>query len=242
MKKIIFFSFLLSIIAICISCTDTTTSSNSGYGLPNEFPLQEGNAWIYERAYYENGLRNSTELDTLYIAGRFEDYYLYSWRPEVYFSLVKNYDNKLVNLGSIHIHDTGIDTTFYDLPNIWAFYGETGYIDSTYFTNYSNTFVDSEFISILPDEEYFDEQYDTYKYDILHNDIFNSREHQYVNKLGFVYWEFFDEYNNLISSIKMIDILEDFYPEELLTNNNREKRKYFNRKQTYSQDGLLSKE
>ena len=241
MRKIVFVSLLVSVIVICISCSDSTTSSNSGYGLPNEFPLEEGNAWIYERAYYENGLRDSTILDTLYIAGRFEDYYLYSWNPEEYFNLVKNYDNKLVNFGSIYIHETGIDTTFYDSPSIWAFYGETGYIDSTYFENYNYYENDSLYISIIENEEYFDRRYDTYVTERKRIEYFSHR-FQYLNKLGFAKWEYFDENGVISHGAEMIEILENFYPEEMLTNSNREKQKSFNQKPTYSQDGVLCKE
>jgi len=234
MRKFVLIILLVSAIVICISCSDSTTSNNSGYGLPHEFPLQEGNAWIYERAYYENGLKDSTRLDTLYIAGRFEDYYLYTWNPEEYFVLVKNYENKLVAFG--HINS---DTTFYNLPSIWAFYGETGYIDSTYYANYSYTNIDSQYISILPDEQYFEEHYDTYKDEKYSIESHSYKSiHQYVNKMGFGYWELFDENNNLTETTEMIEMLEDFYPESILTNKNQKKSKHLKHKCNYSADGL----
>ena len=238
MKKIAFFYFLVSIVVICISCSNSTTGSNSSYGLPNEFPLEEGNAWIYERTYYEYGILDTTILDTLYIAGRFEDYYLYSWNPENYFSLVKNIDNKLVCFGSIFS-----DTTFYDLPNIWAFYGETGNIDSTYYAGYSYTNIDSEYIDILHDEEYFDKNYDTYKKEqgLIESYSYNSI-HQYLNKLGFVYWELFDEDNNLVGTTEMIEILDNFYPEQILTNKNHKKSKTINQNHVYPQNRVLYNE
>ena len=238
MKKFIFISFLVTIMTIFTSCSDTT-SSNNGYGLPNEFPLEEGNAWIYEKVSYTNELRDTAFIDTLYIAGKFEDYYLYTWNPEHNISLVKNIDNKLVCYGHINSYNSQIDTIFFDLTEIWAFYGETGYIDSTYYTNYSYGNIDSEYISILPNEEYFDKKYDTYRREITFFEFYFCKSmRQYTNKLGFVCWEFFDEDNNLFRTDKMIEKLENFYPEEILLNKNRVMEKTINRKLNYSQYGV----
>jgi len=240
MKNIILFCLLLIIIAICISCSNSTTGSNSSYDLPNEFPLEEGNAWIYERVYYENGVQDTTILDTLYIAGRFEDYYLYTWSPEFHVSLVKNIDNKFVCFGYIDSYGSEIDTVFYDFPEIWAFYGETGQIDSTYYLNYSYTNIDSEYISILPDEEFFNKRYDTYRREITFSEVlFCKVMYQLTNKLGFVRWEFIDEDYNLTGTDEMIEKLEDFYPEEILTNKNQNTSKSLNQKRIYFQNGMF---
>ena len=242
MKKIIFISFLVTIMAIFTGCTDTTSSDN-GYGLPNEFPLEEGNAWIYEKVYYINELRDTTLIDTLYIAGKFEDYYLYTWNPEHYISLVKNTDNKFVCFGYIDSYGSEIDTVFYDFPEIWAFYGETGQIDSTYYLNYSYTNIDSEYISILPDEEFLNSQYDTYRREITFSEVlFCKIMHQFTNKLGFICWEWFDEDNDLFRTDKMIEKLENFYPEEILNNKNQNISKSLNKKRIYLQNGIFYNE
>ena len=229
MKKFMLFSLLIAIIGILINCSDsTTTSSGSDNNLPYEFPLKEGNAWVYETVVYGETWQD-TILDTLYIAGKYEDYYLYSWEPSFYFSLVKNIDNKLVNCGMI----ADIDTIFYDLPYIWAFYGETGYIDSSHYLNYYYADIDSEYISILPKEIYLGGSYDTYKREITYVEGFYFKEmNQYTNRLGFACWEIFDENNNLDQTIEMIEKLENVYPKEVLTN-----KKSFD-KTIYTQSGM----
>ena len=234
MRKITFYFLLAITFSICVSCSDSTTNSNNDFGLPNEFPLEEGNAWIYERTSYENGLRDSTILDTLYITGRFEDYYLYTWSPTEYLAMVKNIDDKLVCYGTINNYNSTIDTFFYDFPSIWAFYGETGYIDSSYFENYYYNEEDSLYISIVEYLEFFDKIYETYVAQNTINSSWYYRRDAYINKLGFARWEYFDEANNLIESTEMIEILDDFYPSAVLTNTNPTTLRT-----NYSQDGIL---
>jgi len=239
MRKFVLIILLVSAIVVCISCSDSTTSPNSSYGLPYEFPLEEGNAWVYVNVYYENGLIDSTCLDTLYIAGQLEDYFLYSWRPEEYFNLVKNIDNKLVNFGSIHINESHIDTTFYDSPYIWAYYGNTGYIDASYYENYHYNPLDSLHISILNNEPYFGSKYDTYVSDkITRSDNYFSHRLGFSNKLGFACWKSYNEDNDLIRTTKIIEVLEDFYPERILTNMNQKSSNSLNKNYIYSADNL----
>ncbi|MCF8308601.1 MAG: hypothetical protein K9I68_06290 [Bacteroidales bacterium] len=186
---------------------DTLNYTNE---LPSEFPLEVGNAWEYERTYYENGEFDTSYLDTLYIAGKYQDYFLYSWDPKYYYSLVKNSDNKLVNYGSIRPNDT----TFHDDPRIWAFYGKTGCLNSTSFNNYDNSNIDSLCISIDENREYFGEKWNTY---IEERTFINDRDKRvmYYTKLGVVRVKYLNENNNLSSEIIMVEALDDLNPPEL---------------------------
>ena len=223
------FVLLVPLFVICISCTDST-SSNSGNGLPSEFPLEEGNAWIYERVGYENGIQNTTLLDTLYIAGKYEDYFLYSWNPESYYSLIKNYDSKLIDYGII----TNSDTIFYDVPHIWNFYGVSGNLDSTNYVNYDFSNIDSAYISVLSDEEYFDKTYDTYLFEERYlTPAPYFRMNLYINRLGYVYFEYFDEDDNLMQTIRMLEKLENFYPPMININNT-----IMSKSSNYKQNGI----
>lgn len=195
MKRIIFFI----IIFLFFGCSDFFAPENDN--LPSEFPLKIGQKWIYDRTYYSAGEVDSVQTDTLFIVGKWDDYYLYSWNPSEYFSLVRNYDNKLVNFGSILI--TNADTLFHQIPYVWAFYEEKE--NSVPDLEGYNYFGDSLFISVSHNEKWFGKIYDTYK---LESKGINSNYYRkivYYNILGFVKWEYFDAENNLIRKTVMVE-------------------------------------
>jgi len=108
------------------------------YPLPSEFPLFDNTGWIYKIQAYNSAteylldLNPEILLDTLYIFSSSDDYFLYSWRPTEYFSLVKNYDNKLLNIGEINlVSDT---LYFYEKPVVWAVYDDV--FDTTIISQY----------------------------------------------------------------------------------------------------------
>ena len=48
------YTLIFLLIVFLISCTESTEpEGNNHFGLPSEFPLEVGNAWVYERHYYE---------------------------------------------------------------------------------------------------------------------------------------------------------------------------------------------
>ena len=76
------------------NCSDPASSKkNKNTRLPTEFPLEVGTAWIYEDHFYDSG-ETDVGYDTLYVFGKDNQYYLYSWDPTYYYSLIKNHDNK----------------------------------------------------------------------------------------------------------------------------------------------------
>jgi hypothetical protein len=120
MKAKTIFSFIL-LIGVLISCEKEEESSDTlNLQLPTEFPLEVGNAWVYERTF-NNG---TSFYDTLYITGTYEDYFIYSWNPGIYGSLVKNENNKLLNCGYINQSETVI----YNSPDTWLIYDTIGTI------------------------------------------------------------------------------------------------------------------
>lgn len=214
MRKILFvfltFLFLLS----CSSSTDSNKDNH--YDLPTQFPLTVGNAWVYERHDYETGA-DTMILDTLYISGMYNDYYKYSWSPDEYCSLVKNFDNKLINFGHISF-GVSPDTAFHEKPYIWVFFGEdTGYVDIKNLDNYSIS-GDCLHIAIRHDFKLFDNIYDAYvqseidtTVDAVYVEVFTTIE-------GLVQGNFYDtDTGELTGMIKMIKKFTGFYPPNNLT-------------------------
>jgi hypothetical protein len=208
-KQILPLTFLAILVLVIFSCEkDENNNTNE---LPNKFPLEVGNAWKYERTYYEKGAIDTSYLDTLYIAGKHQDYFLYSWNPRSYYNLVKNSDNKLVNYGVINPNDT----TFFDDAYIWSFYGKTGCLDSTSFVNYNyNSDIDSFCISIDENREYFGEKWNTYTEKRTYKKDRDKMLTHY-NNLGYVSFRDFDENDNLTHETVMIEELEGITPPEL---------------------------
>ncbi|MDX9694858.1 MAG: hypothetical protein RBT49_03620 [Bacteroidales bacterium] len=194
---------------LLFSC-ENDDEENNIHDLPNGFPLKVGSAWKYQKTYFENGEIDTTYLDTLYISGTHESYYLYSWNPEIYKSLVKNVDNKLISYGHI-----GSSVTFYDEPLIFFFYGKVGCLNSTDFENYdydNNT--ESFCISIQNDMEYLGDNWDTYVEKITYLDN-SDDEYTYYNSLGTVKIENFNEYNIITYRCVLLEKLENVYPPQL---------------------------
>jgi hypothetical protein len=200
----------LVLISLFLSCEKDNDNINT-HELPSRFPLEVRNAWKYERIYYENGSVDTSYLDTLYIAGNYQDYFLYSWSPKDYYSLVKNSDNKLVNYGRIDPSDT----TFYGEGIIWSFYGKSGCFDPLSYENYDfwDSEVDSFCISIEDNKEYFGEKWNTYVEEMT------STEYEDIttiyNRLGYVHFKYYDDNNILTSESIMIEKLENVDPPEL---------------------------
>jgi len=210
-KQILSLTFLTILILVSFSCEED--ENNNTNQLPTEFPLEVGNAWVYERNDYENGAVDTSYLDTLYIAGKHQDYFLYSWNPKEYYSLVKNSDNKLICYGSIKQNDT----TFFDKASIWYFYGKTGCLDSTSFANYYyKPDMDSACISVDKNREYFGEKWNTYIMKKTFEFDDEVKTLTYYNKIGLVDSKVFNnENNNLITEKIIIKELKNVNPPEL---------------------------
>lgn len=214
MRKILFafFPFLF-----LLSCSSSTNSNKDNhYDLPTQFPLTVGNAWVYERHDYETGA-DSMILDTLYISGMYNDYYKYSWSPDEYYLLVKNFDNKLLIFGNISFGDYP-DTAFFDKPCIGEFFGEdTGYVNIKNFDNYYLMWYCLH-IAIIHDFKLFDNIYDAYvtsKIDTIADAVISE---QFTTIEGLVQWNYYDTgTGELTGMTKMIAKYTNFYPPNNLT-------------------------
>ncbi len=197
-----------------ITCSDSTSPERKHLGLPNQFPLESGNAWIYERHYYESGT-DSMVLDTLYILGRHNEYYKYSWSPNVRYNLVKNQNNKLINFGYVNMSDPP-DTTIYHFPIIWMFFGEdTGFVDLEPYQNDYMFFWDSIHIGIKKDIKKFDNLYDAF----ITTNIKSSKPYgnQFSTVDGFIQWTEYNSENGEINrTVVMKQKMKDFYPPQKL--------------------------
>ena len=226
---------LIAFITILYSCKndDVDLPTNE---LPIIFPLEVGNAWKYERKYYENGILDTSYFDTLYIAGLYQDYFLYTWNPEQYYNLVKNVDNKLIRYGYIDL----MDTIMYYEPDIWAFYGEIDCLDSTDFENYSYiSNLESCCISVENNRVFFGEEWDTYVMEKKYTSYAPDMIDRY-NKLGFVSFKRYDENNYLISETVMVEVLNGVTPPEILKNVKESAIKQFNKIQIQLPDGSIA--
>lgn len=205
MKKLLSSYLLLQLIAGCSDLTD----SGQPFPLPTQFPLEVGNAWIYERHYYIDEL-DSFFLDTLYILGMHDDYYKYSWGPDYYFNLIKNNDGKLINYGMSYIGENP-DTTFYTRPYIWAYYSEdTGYIDKNIYQDYS-VYEDSIYIGIERGIRGLNYIYDAITESDIYKSVVTTKQYNIVD--GFLEWQNYDyKTGELISRTKMIKKMKNFYP------------------------------
>ena len=173
--------------------------------LPTEFPLYEDAGWVYTRYYYadiddyNNYIPDTLYNDTLFILTDIDEdgYYGYTWNLGIYYSLVKNYDNKFINVGT---HYNYSDTTYYhSLPYIWASYDEL--YDTTEYVNNYGGFPSSrtEVVDIL-----FGTPYQTYK-----QRFDESFGDSYVSIEGFSKWTIADENSSYYSRVIMIEKLDD---------------------------------
>lgn len=84
--------FFLCALSLFTGCGDVPNSTGAikenvkdTLPLPTGFPLVDGNAWVYERCYYDSitGKLDSMKLDTLYVfASEEEHIFNYDWSPE----------------------------------------------------------------------------------------------------------------------------------------------------------------
>ena len=173
--------------------------------LPTEFPLHEDAGWVYERYYYADSsdyiedIPDTVYNDTLFILTDIDEdgYSGYSWDLSDYYSVVKNYDNKFINVGT---HYNYSDTTYYhSLPYIWASYDEL--YDTTEYVNNYGGFPSSrtEVVDIL-----FGTPYQTYK-----QRFDESFMDSYVSIEGFSKWTIADENSSYYSRVIMIEKLDD---------------------------------
>ena len=221
MKYILIVLFL----PLFFNCSESTNSNITHYDLPTEFPLQIGNAWIYERNYH-TGEPDSIQLDTLYIMGKFGDYYQYSWRPDENCTLVKNYDNMLLNCGYIGFNEESNDTMIYEQPIIWFFYSQdTGYVNIEDYPDYELQY-DSVHIGIEKNIVRFENIYEGYKVSnygysfSVQNDVF------YLTVDGFIdAYSYDSETGFLDQTVKMVKKLQNFYPPESLAKKSMVKTK-----------------
>lgn len=213
MRKILFVFLTFLFLLNCSSSTNSNKDNH--YDLPTQFPLTVGNAWVYESHDYETGA-DSMILDTLYIPGMYNDYYKYSWRPDEYYSLVKNFDNKLINFGQISF-GVSPDTIFHEKPYIWAFFGEdTGYVDIKNFDNYSIS-GDCLHIAIRHDFKLFDNIYDAYFTSRI-DTIADAVIIEFTTIEGFVQWNYDNTGTSKLTVMtKMIAKYTNFYPPNNLT-------------------------
>jgi hypothetical protein len=210
MKKIFVIIIITQILA---GCSDSTSpDEKKHYNLPNQFPLAAGNAWVYERNYYQAEI-DSMILDTLYILGMHDDYFKYTWDPQAYYSLVKNQDNKLLSFGQVNLNDPP-DTNIYDRPTVWAFFGEdTGYVDQEGLREFYDVLADCLHIRIEKDIEIFNSLYDAYVTSTIGQAEIKPYREQYSTVDGFLEWIYYDlELDEISDRTEMIKKMTNFYP------------------------------
>ncbi len=205
-------SFILSSMVCIHSCEEADEDDlNPHIGLPTAFPLETGNAWIYERHYYEDDV-DSVVLDTLYISGQYEDYFKYTWRPDEYASLVKNLDGLLLSCGRIDYTGDG-DTLMYEIPSIWAFFAEdTGFVDFTKHSEY-RIYDEKIHIGIESNIEAFGNFYSGYVASRIDTSINEILRDQVTTRAGFYQWRHYDQETQVkYRESIMIQQLRNFLP------------------------------
>ena len=164
--------------AFFVACNDSDEIVT--HGLPSEFPLEVGKAWVYERTYY---YLDTSYLDTLYITGQIDEYYIYSWDPATYGSLVKNEDGALKEFGLIDAYDT----IYYPDPSIWFIYDTLGTLTPPIYGVYQSG-LDSINISTTL-ETFKGEQYHSYRQANFYDEHYAyDSTVQIYNKLGYFYF------------------------------------------------------
>ncbi|WP_462280320.1 hypothetical protein [Salinivirga cyanobacteriivorans] len=172
-KLLLTLALAMAFIYACNDSDDTVT-----HELPSEFPLEVGKAWVYERTEYSP---DTSFLDTLYITGKVGEYYIYSWDPATYGSLVKNEDGALKQFGSIDAYDT----IYYPDPSIWFIYDTLGTLTPPIYGVYQS---DLDSINISTTLETFEgEEYHSYIMMNFFNDehTYYTSKIQTYNKLGY---------------------------------------------------------
>ena len=200
-KYIIFVTF-----CIFVSCDANTNDSNRNMYYPASFPLEVGNAWIYNRINYEN---NTESLDTLYIVGQYEDFFLYSWRPDELALLVKNDSGVFANYGFIDYSKP--DTILYSKPSAWFIYDNRGLLNKSDYGEYHVTadsiitFRETYIHNGLELNSIKEVEYRTRVYDI---------QHTYMGNIGYLSWRDYKIANDtiLIKETKLISAHKNIFP------------------------------
>lgn len=195
--------------------------------LPDDFPLKVGTGWVYRTNYYSNSNMtiDSSFTDTLLITGQTNqhtEYFLYSWNPDVYASIICNVNNLLINVGQINYYADRNDTIIFNKPYIWTFYNiDTGYVN---FNNYGNNYeyiYDSILVSIDSGKIFFNERFDTYIFNEISMNQPSLNRFQYSNELGFILWQYIKPGSSIIGKdIRLIEVIED-HKYQLKTNEQR---------------------
>jgi len=95
--------------------------------LPTEFPLINNSGWVYEKKTYDNftdfllDTNGELKLDTVIILETAEDYFIYRYLSLDWYSLVKNYENRVLAIGYV---ENGI-VNFYETINLWFDFTDT---------------------------------------------------------------------------------------------------------------------
>jgi len=199
-----------------ISCDteDDTKDTNNVRPLPTEFPLEVGNAFVYERLYYTNNQLDSTVLDTLYVYEMEGSYYKYSFRPWEYYNLVKNVPNMFLSYGTIYFSAQKKDTFMYDKPDVWMLYGFEGSIDTSEYSANYDLDVESWEIEVENEMKFAGNIYNAYKNIFNHGTDYtvSPKREVYAIEDGFAQWNYYDADNNLVRQTKLKTVLKDTFP------------------------------
>lgn len=176
--------------------------------MPTQFPLEEGNAWVYNGKSYSDSGSYTEYTDTLYICGKYEDYFLYKWGPLGRYNLVMNEDDKLVQYGYIEDNELLI----YEKPNIWFWFGKTGRLIESDFNGYQYNPEDTISMNIVREECLGYMLYGYVKETLNQNQYYN-RSYSHLNEYGFYRWRYYDE-ERLGFEWELNLVLKNTYPED----------------------------
>jgi len=196
---------------IFIYCSDSTNSNENYFGLPTEFPLAEGNAWVYAKQYFQFS-EDSSIIDTLFIFGKYLDYFKYSWNPTEQFFLIKNYNDMLICYGDVLLN-VEPDTLMYDSPIIWSFFNEdTGFINSENYVGYKVPFANMR-IDKISNIEIFNTSYDGYITSVIDTITNVAYRQEIIIKEGIYKRLYFNRITGAkIRETTLIQKLQNFYP------------------------------
>ncbi len=215
MKSFLLFLVITLLIASIAGCknpfdSDKTKEDNPGT-MPVSFPLEVGNAWVYENVIYnDDGSIDSAISQTLYIAGRYQDYFLHTWAPAYHCSLVKNENEMLVDYGEI----TQDGLNMYAKPYFKAIYNRTGTIDFYSISEIDFSSFDSVRVDNIEDMVWMDEEMNTIKITSFFTG--NNYMETYITDKGMMQKKVFNSNGKLSQSLTIMETLKDTIPDDLL--------------------------
>lgn len=186
------------------SCDSGIFSSDTDKDkLPGVFPLEVGNAWVYERNNFNNG---ETSYDTLYIPGKYQGHFKYTWDPANYYSIINNEEQYLIFYGGFN----GDSLVFEEPPVIWSFYPDKkGWVEFDDFSEFYDVYADSIYIDIIKDYPVLDRTENVYKETWYY--YYGKTQIIYHSNSGFIKIIGMN-LSDTVRTTTLVERLTDFYP------------------------------